>query len=70
MKNHKLVTIFIFVFFKHDKNVFFLLENMHEKPLKFDHIHENKTYFSIFEMRNFFFEFLKVFEISEKIIYF
>jgi hypothetical protein len=54
MKNHKLVTIFIFVFFRHDKNAFFLLENMHEKPLEFDHIYENKTYFSIFEMRIFF----------------
>ena len=36
MDNHKLVTIYIF------------LENMHEKPLEFGHIGENKTNFFVF----------------------
>jgi hypothetical protein len=30
--------------------IFFFIENMHEKPLEFGHIHENITYFCIFEM--------------------
>jgi hypothetical protein len=33
---------------------FYLLENMHEKLLGFGRMHESKTYFLYFEMRNFF----------------
>jgi hypothetical protein len=33
---------------------FYLLENMHEKPLGFDRMHESKKNFLCFEMRNFF----------------
>jgi hypothetical protein len=48
MDNHKLVTISVLVFLKHDKNAPLFLENKHEKPLEFSRIHENKTYFCIF----------------------
>jgi hypothetical protein len=40
------------------------LENIHEKPLVFDRMHENKIFFYVFKMRDFFFGF---FEISDKI---
>ena len=44
MDNHKPVTISI-LHLKHDKNVFLsFLENMHEKSLGFDCMHENKTF--------------------------
>jgi hypothetical protein len=33
---------------------FYLLENMHEKPLGFGCMYESKKYFLYFEMRNFF----------------
>jgi len=39
---------------------------MHEKPLEFDHIHENITYFCIFEMSKKKFEFFGFFNILEK----
>jgi len=39
---------------------------MHEKPLKFGHIHENITYFCIFEMRKKNFEFFGFLNILEK----
>jgi hypothetical protein len=32
MDNHKLVTISVLVFLKHDKNAPLFLENKHEKP--------------------------------------
>ena len=35
MNNYKLVTIFIFVFLKYDRNNFIsFLENIHEKPFR------------------------------------
>jgi Zn-dependent peptidase ImmA (M78 family) len=49
MDNHKPVKIFFFNFLKHDRNVIFLGNNMHEKPLEFGRMHENKT--SFFLMR-------------------
>jgi hypothetical protein len=47
-------------------HLIFFLENMHEKPLEFDHIHENITYFCIFEMSKKKFEFFGFFNILEK----
>lgn len=50
MNNHKPVMIFFFNFLKYDRNVIFLENNMHEKPL--GRMHENKTsFFFYFEMR-------------------
>jgi hypothetical protein len=46
--------------------IFFFIENMHEKPLEFGHIHENITYFCIFEMSKKKFEFFGFFNILEK----
>jgi hypothetical protein len=44
--------IFFFNFLKYDRNVIFLENNMHEKPLEFGRMHENKTsFFFYFEMR-------------------
>jgi hypothetical protein len=52
MNNHKPVMIFFFNFLKYDRNVIFLENNMHEKPLEFGRMHENKTsFFFYFEMR-------------------
>jgi len=45
---------------------FYLLENMHEKPLGFDRMHESKKYFLCFEMRNFFEIVLDFLKIREK----
>jgi hypothetical protein len=45
---------------------FYLLENMHEKPLGFGRIYESKKYFLYFEMRNFFEIVLDFFKIREK----
>jgi hypothetical protein len=57
--------ISVLVFLKHDKNAPLFLENMHEKPLEFSRMHENKTYFCIF-LNDQFFEFFGFFEILEK----
>ena len=43
--------IFFFNFLKRYRNVIFLGNNMHEKPLGFSRMHENKTSFFFFEMR-------------------
>jgi hypothetical protein len=41
MDNHKLVMIFIFDFFKHEKDAFFFMKNMLEKFLGFDYMQQN-----------------------------
>jgi hypothetical protein len=43
---------------------------MHEKSLGFDNKYENKTYFCIFEIMNFFEMFLDFFKFHRKIRYF
>jgi hypothetical protein len=54
MDNHKLVTISVLIFLKHDKNAPLFLENKHEKPLEFSRIHEKKKHiFVFFKMTNF-----------------
>jgi len=53
--NNKLIFVGLFVYLKHDKNaILSFLENILEKPLEFGCTHETKTFFFIFEMRNFF----------------
>jgi len=36
------------IFILHDKMRFCFLENMHEKPIEFGHMHENKIYLLFF----------------------
>ena len=63
MDNYKLITIFILVFLKHDINAPLFLENIQEKPLEFNRIHENKTYFC-----NFFFGFFEILEKNQVLL--
>jgi len=74
MDNYKPVTISIFVFFlKHDKNMILsFIEDMNEKPLGFDCMHENKIFFFCFLKIKFIFGFLDFFflEFWRKIRYF
>ena len=74
MDNYKPDTISIFVFFlKHDKNMILsFIEDMNEKPLGFDCMHENKIFFFCFLKIKFIFGFLDFFflEFWRKIRYF
>lgn len=52
------------------ENIFISLENMHEIPLEFDCMHENKIYNFIFGVRKCFGFVLGFLKISRKTMYF